>query len=172
MNISRDEARRIAELAHLEFDEAGLDRMAAEMTKILTYIDQLREVQADGFEEHDVTVTPFREDEPRPSGRRSKFAAPLEEARIGGIPCQRGVDGLDHALPILHLVVGDEKPFVIFVAIVDAGIERVDAEKRRRDGAPTLQSRGSRGPLDVSSNLHRAVGRNILRRTCSRRSRG
>jgi aspartyl-tRNA(Asn)/glutamyl-tRNA(Gln) amidotransferase subunit C len=67
MEIDRDEARRVAELAHLEFDDAGLDRMAAEMTKILTYIDQLREVDTIGFEERDLTVTPLREDEPRPS---------------------------------------------------------------------------------------------------------
>lgn len=63
MKIDRDEARRIAGLAHLEFDDAGLDRMASEMTKILTWIDQLREVNVDGFEEHDATVTPMRADE-------------------------------------------------------------------------------------------------------------
>jgi aspartyl-tRNA(Asn)/glutamyl-tRNA(Gln) amidotransferase subunit C len=67
MKIDRDEARRVAELAHLEIDDSGLDRMASEMTKILTYIDQLREVDVEGFEERDATVTPFREDEPRPS---------------------------------------------------------------------------------------------------------
>ena len=64
MKIDRGEARRIAGLAHLEFDEAGLDRMAAEMTKILTYIDQLREVDIEGFEERAPEVTPFRDDEP------------------------------------------------------------------------------------------------------------
>jgi len=64
MNIDRDEARRVAELAHLEFDDAGLDRMASEMTRILTYIDQLREIDTDGFEEHDATVTPMRDDTP------------------------------------------------------------------------------------------------------------
>ncbi len=74
MDIDRDEARRVAELAHLEFDDAGLDRMASEMTKILTYIDQLREVDASGFEERDVTVTPLREDEPRPSIEREQAA--------------------------------------------------------------------------------------------------
>jgi aspartyl-tRNA(Asn)/glutamyl-tRNA(Gln) amidotransferase subunit C len=63
MKIDREEARRIAALAHLEFDEPSLDRMAGEMTKILTYIDQLREVDVEGFEEHDATVTPFRDDE-------------------------------------------------------------------------------------------------------------
>ena len=67
MNIDRDEARRVAALAHLELDDAGLDRMAEEMTKILTYIDQLREVDADGFAERDATVTPLRADDPRPS---------------------------------------------------------------------------------------------------------
>ena len=40
MKITRDEARRIAQLAHLAFDDASLDRMAAEMTKILTYIER------------------------------------------------------------------------------------------------------------------------------------
>ena len=74
MKIDREEARRVADLAHLEFDDAGLDRMASEMTKILSYIDQLREVDASGFEEHDVTVTPLREDEPRPSIPREDVA--------------------------------------------------------------------------------------------------
>ena len=67
MKIDRDEARRVAALAHLEFDDEGLDRMSGEMTKILTYIDQLGEVDADGFEERGATVTPLRADEPRPS---------------------------------------------------------------------------------------------------------
>jgi len=67
MKIDRDEARRIADLAHLEFDDAGLDRMAAEMTKILTYIDQLREVNVEELEDRDATATPMRADEPRPS---------------------------------------------------------------------------------------------------------
>lgn len=74
MNIDRDEARRVAELAHLEFDDAGLDRMASEMTKILTYIDQLREADVESFPDHDVTVTPLRDDEPRPSLDREAVA--------------------------------------------------------------------------------------------------
>jgi aspartyl-tRNA(Asn)/glutamyl-tRNA(Gln) amidotransferase subunit C len=74
MKIDRDEARRVAGLAHLEFDDAGLERMASEMTKILTYIDQLREVDVEGFEERDATVTPLRDDEPRPSLDRDQVA--------------------------------------------------------------------------------------------------
>ena len=74
MKIDRDEAARIAELAHLEFDEPGLERMAAEMTKILTYIDQLREVDVAGLEEPGVRPTPFREDEPHASADRQDIA--------------------------------------------------------------------------------------------------
>ena len=80
MKIDRDEARRVAGLAHLEFDDAGLDRMASEMTKILTYIDQLREVDVEGFEERDAAVTPMREDEPRPSVDRELRGA--QRARV------------------------------------------------------------------------------------------
>ena len=67
MKVSHDEVRRIADLAHLAFDDAGLDRMAEELTKILTYIDQLSEVDVRGFEEHALGSTPMREDVPRPS---------------------------------------------------------------------------------------------------------
>jgi aspartyl-tRNA(Asn)/glutamyl-tRNA(Gln) amidotransferase subunit C len=74
MEIDRDEARRVASLAHLEFDDPALDRMASEMTKILTYIDQLREVDVEGFEERDATVTPFRNDEPHQSVDRELVA--------------------------------------------------------------------------------------------------
>jgi aspartyl-tRNA(Asn)/glutamyl-tRNA(Gln) amidotransferase subunit C len=83
MKIDRDEARRVATLAHLEFDDAGLDRMATEMTKILTYIDQLREIDVEGFEERDAAVTPMRADEPRPSVDRDAVAANAPEWRDG-----------------------------------------------------------------------------------------
>ena len=64
MKITRDEAKTIADLAHLAFDDAALDRMAAEMTKILTYIDQLAEVEADPHEigQAPALATPLRED--------------------------------------------------------------------------------------------------------------
>ena len=83
MKIDRDEARRVADLAHLEFDEPGLERMAAEMTKILTYIDQLREIDVEGFGKRDAAVTPLRDDEPRPSLDREKVAANAPAWRDG-----------------------------------------------------------------------------------------
>ncbi|MEA2235571.1 MAG: aspartyl-tRNA(Asn)/glutamyl-tRNA(Gln) amidotransferase subunit [Thermoanaerobaculia bacterium] len=76
MKIDRNEAKRIADLAHLEFDEPGLERMAGEMTKILSYIDQLREVDVAGFEEGSSEAgTPFRDDVRRPSVDRAAAAA-------------------------------------------------------------------------------------------------
>ena len=71
MKIDRAEAKRIAQLAHLEFDDAGLDRMAAEMTAILEYIDQLREVEVHpSASDVPVTATPLREDVVQPSIER------------------------------------------------------------------------------------------------------
>jgi aspartyl-tRNA(Asn)/glutamyl-tRNA(Gln) amidotransferase subunit C len=76
MKIDRAEARRIADLAHLEFDDAALDRLAGEMTKILSYIDQLREVDVAGFDDRDAgEATPMRDDEPRPSIDRQLVAS-------------------------------------------------------------------------------------------------
>jgi len=74
MKIDRREAKRIADLAHLSFDDDALDRMAGELTKILTYIDQLREIDVAGFEEHAAGATPLRDDEPRASLDREKVA--------------------------------------------------------------------------------------------------
>jgi aspartyl-tRNA(Asn)/glutamyl-tRNA(Gln) amidotransferase subunit C len=70
MNITREEARHIADLGHLQFDDAALDRMAAEMTKILTYIDQLREVDMQEEAPEGGGATPLREDIARPGIRR------------------------------------------------------------------------------------------------------
>jgi aspartyl-tRNA(Asn)/glutamyl-tRNA(Gln) amidotransferase subunit C len=67
MKISPEEAKHIADLAHLEFDEPGLQRMAAEMTKILTYIDQLREIEAVAEEGGPpMNQTPLRDDVVKP----------------------------------------------------------------------------------------------------------
>jgi aspartyl-tRNA(Asn)/glutamyl-tRNA(Gln) amidotransferase subunit C len=71
MKITRDEARRIAELAHLQFDDAALDRMAADMTKILSYIDQLTEIDDAGKGAGATqNATPLREDVSRPGTDR------------------------------------------------------------------------------------------------------
>lgn len=74
MKIDSDEARRIAELAHLEFDAEGLERMAQEMTAILSYIDQLREADGEDLGEPAARETPFREDQPHATLDREQVA--------------------------------------------------------------------------------------------------
>lgn len=77
MQITREEAGRIAALAHLHFDDAGLDRMAAEMTDILSYIEQLA---AAPVMQADVSMpagagAPLRDDVPVPGIDREIVAA-------------------------------------------------------------------------------------------------
>lgn len=75
MKIDRAEAQRIAALANLQLDEPSLERMAAEMTKILTYIEQLSEVDVAGFEEDaDDAATPLRADAPHDTLAREQVA--------------------------------------------------------------------------------------------------
>ena len=70
MKIDRDEARRIAGLAHLDFDDASLDRIAGEMTQILGYVERLRDAAT--LEADAVEATPMRDDVAREgTGRES-----------------------------------------------------------------------------------------------------
>jgi aspartyl-tRNA(Asn)/glutamyl-tRNA(Gln) amidotransferase subunit C len=71
VKIDRDEARRIAGLAHLEFDDASLDRIAGEMTQILGYVERLRDaavVEAEASE-----ATPMRDDATRAGTEREQI---------------------------------------------------------------------------------------------------
>ena len=82
MKIDRAEARRIADLAHLEFDDASLDRIAGEMTQILGYIEKLRDaavVESTATED----ATPMREDIARPGVDRERVAKNAPEFENG-----------------------------------------------------------------------------------------
>ena len=83
MNITRDEARRLARLAHLAFDDAALDRMAADMTEILGYIDQLRAVDAGDGGAGEVAAMVMAEDIPRERVDRAIVAANAPAFRDG-----------------------------------------------------------------------------------------
>ena len=74
MNIDRDEARRVADLAHLEFDDARLERLAAEMTQILEYVESLPSSMHDSETTRDTRVAPLRNDVVRPSIDRDVIA--------------------------------------------------------------------------------------------------
>lgn len=67
MNIDQKEAQRIATLANIDLSSDEAARMAAEMTKILEYIDQLREIAIDDVTLEALQPTPMRDDQPLPS---------------------------------------------------------------------------------------------------------
>ena len=50
MPIPPEEVRRIATLAHLEFTPEEIQRLSQDLSRILDYIDQLKEVDTEGIE--------------------------------------------------------------------------------------------------------------------------
>lgn len=68
--ISPDQVAWVAHLARLDLTSADRDRMATQLSAILEYIDQLKQVNTDGVEPlaHPFDIhSVFRADEPRPS---------------------------------------------------------------------------------------------------------
>ena len=83
MKIDREEARRIAGLAHLEFDDAGLERMAAEMTRILEYVETLPSGGPEARGPRPEGMQPLRDDVVRPSIDRDAVARNAPEWENG-----------------------------------------------------------------------------------------
>ena len=70
MSLSADEIRWVAHLARLELTDAELERMTPQLSAILDYVAQLKQVNTDDVEPlaHALPVhNVFRDDEPRPS---------------------------------------------------------------------------------------------------------
>jgi aspartyl-tRNA(Asn)/glutamyl-tRNA(Gln) amidotransferase subunit C len=95
MKISRDEARRVAELAALEFGDEALDQIAGEMSRILDYVDQLEAVR----------VKPDPEDGDRlPSPTRADDA---READLGDA-VGSNAPSMQHSLFVVPKVIGGD----------------------------------------------------------------
>ena len=70
MAITRDNVLHVAKLARLELSENEIDRMQADLSGILDYINQLSELDTSNVAattQVAVAAAPFRADEPRPS---------------------------------------------------------------------------------------------------------
>ncbi|MHC0053834.1 Asp-tRNA(Asn)/Glu-tRNA(Gln) amidotransferase subunit GatC [Actibacterium sp. D379-3] len=59
MSIDTDTARRVAHLARIAVDESDLPALAGELSQILTFMEQLNEVDVEGIEPM-TSVTPMR----------------------------------------------------------------------------------------------------------------
>ena len=59
MSIDVETARRVAKLARIQVEDAALPALATELSAILGFMEQLREVNVDGVEPM-TSVTPMR----------------------------------------------------------------------------------------------------------------
>ena len=50
MNIDRETLQKTAHLARLEFSEAGAEQMMADLSKILSWVEKLNELDTEGVE--------------------------------------------------------------------------------------------------------------------------
>ncbi len=86
MAIDQETARRVAHLARIEVAEADLDQLAAELSGILGFMEQLREVDIDGVEPM-TSVTPMqlklRGDAVTAGDQRDAVLANAPDARSG-----------------------------------------------------------------------------------------
>jgi aspartyl-tRNA(Asn)/glutamyl-tRNA(Gln) amidotransferase subunit C len=70
MSISTEQVRWVANLARLDLPESDLAKMTEQLSAILTYVDQLKQVPTDGVEPlaHPLQLhNILRADEPAPS---------------------------------------------------------------------------------------------------------
>lgn len=70
MSLTAQEVQWVAHLARLELTEAELEMMTRQLSAIVDYVDQLKQVNTDGVEPmaHALAVqNVFRDDEPTPS---------------------------------------------------------------------------------------------------------
>ena len=91
MNINRPLLDKIAHLSRLEFEEKDAEKMMADMTAIVSWVEKLNEVNTDGVEplttmSHEVNA--LREDEVKPHLPHDKalLNAPQKDADYFRVP--------------------------------------------------------------------------------------
>ncbi len=86
--IERDEVLRIAALARLELSPEELERMTADLSEILGYVNQLARVEGDARAAAATEATPLREDRVVPSRWAAELleAAPAREGPLVKVP--------------------------------------------------------------------------------------
>ncbi|HEY3727552.1 MAG TPA: Asp-tRNA(Asn)/Glu-tRNA(Gln) amidotransferase subunit GatC [Solirubrobacteraceae bacterium] len=85
--LDRAQVLHVARLARLELDEAEVERMAAELSKVLDHVEQIGELDLEGVvpTSHVVDVTGVvRPDKPVPSLPRDVILAAAPEPVEGG----------------------------------------------------------------------------------------
>jgi aspartyl-tRNA(Asn)/glutamyl-tRNA(Gln) amidotransferase subunit C len=85
--IDRDQVLHVARLARLRLTDEELERMPAELSKILEHVERMDELDLEGVEptSHVVELqNVLREDKPRPSLPREKALQGAPDVAAGG----------------------------------------------------------------------------------------
>ena len=85
--IDRDQVLHVAKLARLRLSDEEVDRMAAELSKILGHVEKMDELDLGGVEptSHVVALqNVLRDDQPRPCLPREKALAGAPDVADGG----------------------------------------------------------------------------------------
>ena len=85
--LDRDQVLHVARLARLELSDADVERMAAELSKVLDHIEKIRELDLEGVPptSHVIdVVNALRADEPEPSLPREVILAAAPEPLYDG----------------------------------------------------------------------------------------
>ena len=86
--LDRDQVLHVARLARLELSDDEVERMAAELSKVLDHIEKIGELDLDGVPptSHVIdVVNALRADEPEPSLPREVMLAAAPEPLNGGL---------------------------------------------------------------------------------------
>jgi aspartyl-tRNA(Asn)/glutamyl-tRNA(Gln) amidotransferase subunit C len=78
MSLSREQVEKVSLLARLRLSEAELERLTAQLSQVVDYMDLLRELNTEDVEPmaHAVEISNvFRDDELRPSFDRAEMLA-------------------------------------------------------------------------------------------------
>jgi len=82
--VTPEVVRKVADLARLRVAEAEIGRWAGQLSRIVSYIDQLAAIPEEAFSEGaPASATPLRADEPRP-GRGEEALAANAPRRLHG----------------------------------------------------------------------------------------
>jgi aspartyl-tRNA(Asn)/glutamyl-tRNA(Gln) amidotransferase subunit C len=85
--LDRDQVLHVARLARLELGEDEVERMAAELSKVLDHIEKIRELDLEGVPPTSHVVdapVPLRTDQPEPCLPREAVLASAPEPLRGG----------------------------------------------------------------------------------------
>ena len=93
--VTREDVKHIADLAKLDFSEDELEKFVDEFSKILEYVSQLRELDAEGVEPTysiSAKIQPLREDIVKPSLPKEEVLKNAPEEQYGYFKITRIMD--------------------------------------------------------------------------------